>query len=262
MTKNKCSFCASDDDVRKYLVSDDGVATVCSNCALMFAQYMLDQKENESSAPEENQDHKEEPINSNMEKALAKKEAAFNPEKVPPVIPLIQTEVGENGTAVTKRVKPLTYSLMSWVKHYMNLPDTIDIADDEDSAQFEISVPSPDEDFSYSCYFNTDEENGFIMFYMYYFDDLIPEEREEEVKNLVLDSNLNCMTGQLQIMESQAGKSIRYCSGICVKGIASEDPDYSGEFQISPMLYQNMFEGGIHFMNIFVGELKNLLNED
>jgi hypothetical protein len=97
---------------------------------------------------------------------------------------------------------------------------------------------------------------------MYYFDDLISEEREEEVKSFLLDSNLKCMTGQVQIMESQSGKYIRYCSGVCVKGIASEDPDYSGDFQISPMLYQNMFEGGIHFMNIFVSELKNLLEEE
>ena len=98
--------------------------------------------------------------------------------KVPPVIPLTQTEVREDGTVISKRVKPLTYSLMNWIKRYKNLPDTIDIADDEDSAQFEISVPSFDGDFSYSCYFNTDEENGFIMFYMYYFDDLISKEKD------------------------------------------------------------------------------------
>ncbi len=65
MAQNKCSFCASEDDVRKYLVSDDGVATVCSNCALMFAQYMLDQKENDSSPDEVNQGHKKDDTNKN-----------------------------------------------------------------------------------------------------------------------------------------------------------------------------------------------------
>ena len=182
--------------------------------------------------------------------------------KPPPVIPLTQTEVREDGTVISKRVKPLTYSLMNWIKRYKNLPDTIDIADDEDSAQFEISVPSSDGEFSYSCYFNTDEENGFIMFYMYYFDDLISKQKEEEVKNLVLDRNLQCITGQIQILEGKSGKSIRYYSGICVKGIASEDPNYSGEFQISPLLYQNIFDNGINFMNIFINEFKEILRQN
>ena len=88
-------------------------------------------------------------------------------QKIPPVIPLIQSEALEDGTVISKRVKPLTYSLMSWVKRHMNLPDTINIEDNEDFAQFQLAIPSPDEDFEYNCYFNTDEENGLIMFYMY-----------------------------------------------------------------------------------------------
>lgn len=188
---------------------------------------------------------------------MSKKEST---DSIPPVIPLTQTEVRDDGSVVTKRVKPLTYALMNWVKRYMDLPDTIDIADDEDSAQFQISVPSYDEDFSYSCYFNTDEDGGYIMFYMYYFDEVIPEDKEGEVKNLILERNIQCLTGQVQIIEGESGKSIRYYSGICVKGIASEDPNYSGEFQISPQLYQNMFESGVNFMNIFVDEFRELIN--
>ena len=52
---------------------------------------------------------------------------------------------------------------------------------------------------------------------------------------------------------------IRYYSGLCVEGIASEDPEYAGEFQISPLLYQNMFVKGFNFMNKFVDELKEVL---
>jgi hypothetical protein len=180
--------------------------------------------------------------------------------KVSPVIPLTQTEVREDGTVVSKRVKPLAYSLINWVKRYKNLPDTIDIADDEDSAQFEILVNSYDGKFAYPCYFNTDEENGFIMFYMYYYDDLISKLKEEKVIKLVLDQNLLCITGQIQIIEGESGKSIRYYSGICVKGIASDDPNYTGEFQISPLIYQNMFDNGINFMNNFVQEFRNTLS--
>ena len=65
MTDKKCSFCSSEDEARKYLVSDDGVATVCSNCALMFAQYMLDQRENESSDSEDNQGHEKDNVDKN-----------------------------------------------------------------------------------------------------------------------------------------------------------------------------------------------------
>ncbi len=179
---------------------------------------------------------------------------------VPPVIPLIQSETRDDGTVLTKRVKPLTYSLINWVKRYLNLPDTVDISDDEDSAQFQITISSPDEEYSYSCYFNTDELNGYIMFYMYYFDDLIPKNKEKQIKDLIFERNSECLTGQVQIVTGDAQKSIRYYSGICVKGIASEDPNYSGEFQISPMLYQNMFDNGYSFMNNFIQEYKQTLS--
>jgi len=181
---------------------------------------------------------------------------------IPPVIPLTQSEELEDGTIVNKKVKPLTYSLMSWVKRYMNLPDTINIAEDENSAQFEISIPSPDEDFSYSCFFETDEENGLIKFYIYYFEDQIPKNKENKVKNLILDQNLQCLTGQFQIVDSESGKFIRYYTGISVKDIASEDPNYSGEFQISPRLFKNIFDDGSIYMNIFIGEFKELLNKN
>ena len=52
MAENKCSFCSTEDDERKYLVSDDRVATVCSNCALMFAEYMVNSNVQETSDEE------------------------------------------------------------------------------------------------------------------------------------------------------------------------------------------------------------------
>lgn len=42
---SKCSFCLSEEeDGRKYLASDHNDACICSNCAMMFTQYMLQQQ--------------------------------------------------------------------------------------------------------------------------------------------------------------------------------------------------------------------------
>lgn len=195
----------------------------------------------------------------------ARKKNAASPSTIspPPVIPLIQTEIGEGGEVTTKRVKPLTYSLMTWVKRYMDLPDTIDISDDEDHAQFEVSVPDLNEEFEFKCFFNTEEKIGLIAFYIYNFDDLISMEKAPEVKEFILQKNMECLTGQVQLIESPLeGFVIRYYSGIFVKGIASEDPNYSGEFQVSPQLYQNMFEQGFECMNGIIPQLKEILSEE
>ena len=176
-------------------------------------------------------------------------------EEIPPVIPLMQTEVKDDGTVVTKRVKPLTYSLISWVKVTLDLEDTVDISDDENFAEFEISNPSSNEEYEFRCYFNVDEVKGLILLYIYCFDCLIHEGKEIEMNHLSLRKNLDSLTGQFQLVSNKSnGKYLRYFSGISVEGIASEDPDYSGEFQISPKLYDNMFKHGINAMNGFIYE--------
>ena len=48
MSDSKCSFCLSEADDRRYLTSDDGTACVCSNCAMMLTQYVLQEQEEES----------------------------------------------------------------------------------------------------------------------------------------------------------------------------------------------------------------------
>ena len=182
--------------------------------------------------------------------------------EIPEVIPFIQTEMNEDGVAVNKTVKPLTYSLMSWVKGTMNLPDTIDISDDENSAEWAIDVPSLDESFEFKAIFETYEDSGLIRFFIYYLDEPIPEDLIDSVKHFILDKNLYCLTGQLQILDTGEVKFLRYVSGISVAGIASEDPDYSGDFQIKPKLYDNMFSVGFGFMNEIIDEFKDLINEE
>jgi hypothetical protein len=191
------------------------------------------------------------------EKSKGNDDSSSTSEGPPPVFPMTQSEVREDGTVVNKRVKPLTYSLMSWLKNYMGLPDSIDISDDENHAQLEISL---DHDYEFKCYFNTDETSGIIGFYIYHFDDLVPEEKVAEIKELILSKNIEHVTGQVQLISSSStAQAVRYYHGVCVKGIASEDPNYSGEFQISPQLYQNMFEQGLETMNAFVPELQEAL---
>ena len=181
--------------------------------------------------------------------------------KVPPVIPLTQSEMLEDGSMINKRVKPLTYALMAWVKTYMGLPDTIDISADENYGQFEFSVPDLNEEFQYKCYFNTNEVDGLISFYIYYFEESIEVDDSARVRDFIFQKNLECLTGQIQLVESaDSTQVLRYYSGIYVNDIASDDPNYSGDFQISPKLYKNMFEQGFKYVNAFIPELRDLLS--
>lgn len=179
---------------------------------------------------------------------------------IPPVIPLTQMETTDDGRVVTKRVKPLTYSLMSWVKTVLNLPDTIEISDDENLSRWTLNVPSEDESFEYGCFFNVDETKGLIRLYIYYINQLVEDKLTSEVEKFILDKNMLCETGHFELVKTENGKILRYVSGVSVRGIASEDPDYQGEFQISPKLYDNMFEDGLGFMNSFIEEFQELLN--
>ncbi len=58
MSDLKCSFCLSEDDDRKYLTSDDGSACVCSNCAMMLTQYVLQEREDESQSQQKKSNSK------------------------------------------------------------------------------------------------------------------------------------------------------------------------------------------------------------
>jgi|GEM_PF-3430778 len=198
----------------------------------------------------------------NDKKSVPKKSSSKKPDVPPPVIPLTQIEIDEDGKSILKKVKPLTYSMMSWVKRTLNLPDSIDISDDENYAEYSIDVPSLDGDFDYKCYFNTDEINGLILFYIYYFDEVIPKGKQSKINKLILDKNLECNTGQFQLVNSDKdNKILRYFAGISVKGLASEDPNYSGDFQISPKLFDNLYKDGFDAMNKHIDDFIELIRD-
>ena len=179
-------------------------------------------------------------------KASSKKEL-----KVPPVIPLTQLDTKPDGTIVRKKVKPLTYALMTWVKSN-EWEDTIDISEDENSAQLAIDVPSVDEEYTFTSYFNTYETEGIITLCIYPVDCQIPKGKLSAVKELILTNNCSCVIGQIQLLEDN--KSIRYYTAINLSGIASKDQNYTGEVQIHPQLIANMFKSGFDDMNAFFEE--------
>lgn len=178
----------------------------------------------------------------------------------PPVTPMFQSAQQKDGSVIIKRLKPLNYSLLNWVKNFLKKPDTVEISEDEDSGQFNIPV-RVDSGSEYECFFETDEKSGLIRFYIYPTDISVQEEQIEEIKNLINEMNLNCYVGQMQLINKPT-LQLRYYNAVLLKGVASEDPEYKGEFQISPLIYRNMFEFGLDFTNLFISKLTQLLDAD
>ena len=50
---------------------------------------------------------------------------------IPPVAPLTQIEKNTDGTTRFKKVKPITYALISFIKNILEERDTVNINDDE-----------------------------------------------------------------------------------------------------------------------------------
>ena len=153
---------------------------------------------------------------------------------------MIQSSVAEDGSIVVKQMKPLTLALYKWVKS-MGWEDSIDIADDENSAQFSFTITSSDEDKQFKCFFNTDEESSVITFCIYYFDDQVDEEKAGAAMHAVLEKNLSCVTGQFQLIDEY--KTLRYFAGI---NFANTAPNYR--------LLNSLFNDGNYQMESFIDD--------
>ena len=53
MSDLKCSFCLTESDQREYLTSEHNDACVCSNCAMMLTQYVLNQNSEDAESDDE-----------------------------------------------------------------------------------------------------------------------------------------------------------------------------------------------------------------
>jgi len=176
---------------------------------------------------------------------------------IPPVIPLTQMEMTEDGTSIVKRVRPLTYALMTFVKNILNEPDTINISDDEMEGEWNYRF-SLDDDAVYNLYINTYEETEIVTLDVYV--STIDTEflDEELVTEFIVATNLNLALGQIQRISS----SLRFHASIALEGIASSDKDYSGPHLISPKLYANMFNYAISVFPNIANEFLTIQNAE
>ena len=176
---------------------------------------------------------------------------------IPPVIPLTQMEMKEDGTSIVKRVRPLTYALMTFVKNILNEPDTIDITDDEMEGEWNYRF-STDDDAVYNLYINTYEQSEIITLDVYA--STIDTELVDEVlvNGFIVEANLNLAIGQIQ----KISNTLRFHASIAVEGIASQEKDYSGPHLISPKLFANMFNYALSAFPIIASDFVVLQDTD
>ena len=153
---------------------------------------------------------------------------------------MVQSSIAEDGSTVVKQMKPLTLALYKWIKS-MGWEDSMDIADDENSAQFSFTITSSDEDKEFKCFFNTDEESSIITLCIYYFDDEVDGEKVGTAMHAVLEKNLSCVTGQFQIVDEF--KTLRYFAAI---NFAGTTPNYR--------LLNSLFNDGNYQMESFIDD--------
>jgi hypothetical protein len=160
---------------------------------------------------------------------------------IPQVIPLTQMEMKEDGTSIIKRVRPLTYSLITFVKNILHKPDTVDVSDGEMNGEwhYRFSVDDDgDDDAIYNLYINTYEKSELITLDVYV--STINTELIDEtlVNEFIVNANLYLAIGQIQKVRN----TLRFHASVAVSGLASQDEDYTGPHLISPKLFANMFD--------------------
>ena len=62
-------------------------------------------------------------------------------ESLPENIPVVQTEILPDGKTVTRNINPVNYGLLVWIKRWMNLEDSLDISEDEQSGMWTHTLP-------------------------------------------------------------------------------------------------------------------------
>jgi hypothetical protein len=131
----------------------------------------------------------------------------------PDVFPTTQIAQTENGETVVKRVRPLTYALMTFVKVVIDMEDTIDISDDESSAEWNVGI-SIDEDRELNACFTTFEDSGLITFDIYFGQFSLSPKQNQNIEHLIIETNNKFAIGHVQIVDDY----IRYHASIDVRG--------------------------------------------
>lgn len=176
----------------------------------------------------------------------------------PPVIPLIQSSFDKEGNPISRRVRPITYALLSFVKKGLGLRDSINISEDEKRSQWQFELPidaNESDGNELVCFLDADEEAEILTIDIYIGSFELNGEELDKVKNKILEFNSRIIFGCFQLLN---GETIRYHSGIDFNGIASKDPEYSGPHLIQPKLIANMLERALSASRAFVAELGSL----
>ena len=173
---------------------------------------------------------------------------------LPEVFPMTQT-FELDGEFISRRVRPLTYALMTYVKGYLNQPDTINIDEDEDG-RWEFFIPVDDEHLQ--AVFTTDEGNCLISLFVDFEGVPVDEDIIPNINQYLLSKNVGVPVGQLRVIYHEGVCYIRYFNCIDVSGIASEDPSYEGPHRIHPDLIKNMHDYAAGIVSTVYPEFKEL----
>jgi hypothetical protein len=169
-----------------------------------------------------------------------KEEAIEMDDTPPPVYPLFQHAQAENGAIISRRVGPLTRTLMLLVKRHLDMPDTVDISDDEMVSEWSSGIGESNFPIFINCL-----EGPELYTLDVYFGKVI---EEKILESLVLINDLNCNIdiGHFQFINN----GIRYHNSVDVGDIAPKDPDYQGDHILPPRIIVNMFECAKHIVEV------------
>jgi len=168
---------------------------------------------------------------------------------IPPVAPLTQIEKNTDGTTRFKKVKPITYALISFVKNILKERDIININDDETEGEWTCNY-SYEEEGNFDIFINTYDDHEFITLDMYSAE-IDTETIDNNLLNeFILEQNMGLRIGQLQHLNG----TIRFHTSLDVSNMASKDPKYTGPHLVDPKLIANIFNYAIY---IFPKILKN-----
>ena len=167
----------------------------------------------------------------------------------PAVYPMQQTAQLDNGEIISRRVRPLTLTLMILVKRHLNMPDTIDISDDEKISEWNISIG----DTGFPLFINCLEEPEIFTIDVYFGN----VQDNKLIDALISINQLNCQidAGHFQYTED----GIRYHHSVDVSDIAPKDPEYHGPHILPPKIVINMFESAKYIVETVAPHLQPYL---
>lgn len=167
----------------------------------------------------------------------------------PAVYPMTQDAQLENGEFISRRIRPLTLTLLILVTRHLSMPDTIDISDDEMVSEWNVTIGEE----SFPLYINCMEGQEIYTIDVYF--GAVPENKL--IESIILINQLNCQidAGHFQYN----GGGIRYHHSVDVSDIAPKDPEYQGPHILPPKVLINMFESAKYIVEAVADHLKPCL---